>query len=184
LLLAIPHGELTKVLNGDVGEVRAALKNATNANADIEVEVALIDPMKRLRSVSVHYLRSDLVKNNPAANEGGDWPELPGARQLTLRLEGRRAIGALTVLTSDKDRAFTYQASYTDATGRRVFGKPRSLRAIAANGPVVVRPPNVPWPPRDGPRPPLGVPPPLNVPQQPAVRLGPSKPATPVEYQP
>src|SRR5205814_210235 len=60
--LAVPGEELGRVLGGRVGEVRASARGGNAANAEVEVEVALIDPLRRVRSVSVNYLRSDLVR--------------------------------------------------------------------------------------------------------------------------
>jgi S1-C subfamily serine protease len=176
--LAVPGEDLGRVLEGRLGEIRTSAGAVNNANAQIEVEVALIDPLRRIRSVSMHYLRSDLVRDHTQADRSGAWPELPGSQRLALRLDGRRAVGAFVVLASDKDRAFTFQASYTDAAGRLVRTQPRSVQ-VRPPGPVVVG-----RPPVGAPRPPVvGRPPAAGAPQPP-VRLGPSKPPAPIVYQP
>jgi predicted Zn finger-like uncharacterized protein len=149
--LAIPGGELSRMLDGRVGAVRAVTRGVTDANAEVEVQVQVIDPLRRIQSVAVHYLRSDLVKDNPRPEGHGNWPELPGAQRLALRLDGSRAVGTFVVLAADKDRAFTFQASYVDSTGRQLHTEPHSLRPRAPARDVVGRPPVI--------RPPAGAPP-------------------------
>jgi hypothetical protein len=140
--LAIPGGTLARMLDGRVGEVRAVTKGAGDAGVVVEVEVPLIDPLKRLGPVAVRYLRSDLVKDKPQPDPGGTWPELPGAQHLDLRAEGLRVVGTFEVPTADKDKAFTFQVSYTSDAGRLVNLAPKSLLPRPQGQPAAGRPSN------------------------------------------
>ncbi len=194
--LAIPAGELAKMLDGRVGEISVTAKSVNAANAEVEVDVRLIDPLKRIQSVTVHYLRADLVKDNPLADKDGNWPELPGTQRVQLRLDRQRAMGTFLVLAADKDKAFTLQASYVDGAGRRIYAQPRSL-PLSPQGPALaMRPPpadfNRPRVPAPRQNPPLVVPapqlPPFLTqppqPQKPPAAAKPSKPLAPITYRP
>src|SRR5262249_1885718 len=122
--LAIPAGELTKVFEGHVGRIQAVTRK-TGVNPEVEVEAAVIDPLGRVKDVAVHYLRQDLVKNQPQRQPGGTWPELAGGQKLVLRRDGLRAVGTLAVAAADLKRAFTFQASYVNGAGQRVYAEPR-----------------------------------------------------------
>jgi hypothetical protein len=132
------------MLEGKAGEVRAVARNVTAANADIEVEVPLIDPLRRIRSVTVHYLRSDLAPNNPQPGKAGTWPELAGAQSVALRLDGPRAVGRFAVPAADRDKSITFQTSFVDDVGRRVYTKPFPMRVASDTPPVVAQRPRVP----------------------------------------
>jgi S1-C subfamily serine protease len=200
--LAVPGGQLSQMLAGRVGNVQALLQGTTSANVEIAVEAALIDPLKRIGSVTVNYIRSDLVRENPQPDKSGAWPELANSQRLTMRLDGRRAVSTLVMLASDRDRAFTFQASYTDASGRIVRTQPHSVQ-IRQPDPVsvasIAKPPiGNPLPPSinsrrpiGGARPPSGISKPSRGGSRPAagdsqppIQLGPSKPAAPIVYQP
>jgi len=150
--LAIPAGELTKVFEGHVGRIQAVTRK-TGVNPEVEVEVAVIDPLGRVKDVAVHYLRQDLVKNQPQRQPGGTWPELAGGQKLVLRRDGLRAVGTLAVAAADLKRAFTFQASYVNGAGQRVYAEPRVLQARQRRTVVVVRRPRDFRRPRNGRRP-------------------------------
>jgi hypothetical protein len=177
--LAIPGGTLARMLDGRVGEVRAVTRAGGDANVEVEVEVSLIDPLKRLGPVIVHYLRSDLVKVKPQTDPTGSWPELAGAQRLTLRVDGLRAVGTFEILTADKDKAFTFQVLYTNGADRLIYTQPKSLTLRPQGQTVVAGPPIL----GRGDRPPLQQPPigqgpPGNTP--PAVRSSPDAQQVPL----
>jgi predicted Zn finger-like uncharacterized protein len=134
--LAVPGHELLRMFEGRVGAVRVATKGLANS---VEVEVPVIDPLNRVRSVVVGYLRADLVQKQPRPQKGGGWSELSGALRLAMRREGQRAVVVLRIPDSDQGLAFTFQASYVTA-GREVYDQPYTL-APRQQVPVVVRPP-------------------------------------------
>jgi S1-C subfamily serine protease len=158
--LAIPGRELTRMLEGHVGDPRAVAQVGTDADARVEVEVPLIDPLRRIQAVTVHYLRSDLVKENPQPDQAGAWSELAGAQRLTLRLDGNRAVGSFAIRAGDKDKAITFQVSYVNGAGRLVYSRPFPMR-VATQGTPVVRKPPAPVPVV---RPPVAAPPRIELP--------------------
>jgi S1-C subfamily serine protease len=140
---AVPGGELTKMLHGRIGPLRTATKATSGEKAEIEVVVPLIDPLKRIEAVTVHYLRSDdLGKDNPQPDQAGNLLELPGAQHLALRRDGQRAVGTFLVPVADKDKQFTFQTSYTTGTGQLIYTLPRRQALAPSGQPVVGRPPN------------------------------------------
>jgi predicted Zn finger-like uncharacterized protein len=169
--LAVPGGALSRMLEGGVGEVRAVARNMTDANAEIEVEVPLIDPLGRIQSVTVHYLRSDLAPDNPQPDKAGAWPELAGSQRVALRLDGRRAVGTFVILAADRDKSITFQTSYVDGAGRQVYTRPFPMRVASETAPVVAQRPPVPG---------LAVRPSENPPQ---ARSRPIKRPPPIVYQ-
>jgi S1-C subfamily serine protease len=138
---AVPAGELARLLDGRVGEVRAQIKGIGDAKpVEVTVEVPLLDPLKRLGPVALHYVRSDLLREKPQPDKEANWPELVGAQRLALRVEGTRAVGSFAVPPADQDKAFTFQLSYTNDAGRLVHTKPQSLALRTQEQPFVRRP--------------------------------------------
>jgi S1-C subfamily serine protease/phage FluMu protein Com len=124
--LAIPATELARLLEGRVGEVRATTRGTRDDTVEVEVEVPLIDPLKRLESVTVYYLRSDLVQAPAGPNQESNLAKLASAQRLALRLDGQRAVGTILVQAEDKDKPFTFQTTYTNGIGQLVYTLPRT----------------------------------------------------------
>src|SRR5262249_45282039 len=120
--IAVPGMEVNRLLQGRVGRVRA-LARTVGANTEVAVEVPLIDPFRRIESVPVRYLRSDLSKDMPQPDKQGRWPEMQGASRLALKTDGQLATGSFVILAGDRDKAITFQANYT-LKGYRLFGRP------------------------------------------------------------
>jgi S1-C subfamily serine protease len=138
--LAIPGSELSRMLEGSVGNVRATVSSVAGANAVVQVEVALVDPLGHVQSVTLHYARSDLVRETPQENKDGEWPELPEAQRVALRLDGRRALGSFVILATDASKAFTFQATFVNDAGRTVHAPPVAVRMSTPATPVAVSP--------------------------------------------
>jgi predicted Zn finger-like uncharacterized protein len=138
--LAVPAEELNRLIDGRVGEVSAVLKSTTGDTLQVDVETPLLDPLDRVKSVRVYYLRSDRVKDNLQREKGKDWAQLSGSEQLPLQIEGGKALGKLAIPAADKDRSFTFQLSFVNSSGRTVYTKPNSL-LLRPQDTVVVRPP-------------------------------------------
>jgi S1-C subfamily serine protease len=178
--LAIPAAEVTRMLDGRVGAVAAAARSTSGATAEVEVFVQLIDPLKRIGSVAIHYRRTDLVKDNLQPDKDGNWPELPGSQRVQLRIEPQKmALGTVQVPAADQQKPFTFQAVYVNSAGRRMYTQPRSVALLAQGAPVVMQPnPN-----RPNATPPFPVNPPPSVPKPP-VATRPIQPSPPVAFQP
>lgn len=136
--LAIPAAELSRLLEGKAGDVRARMKNVTDANAEVEIEVPLLDPLRRLQSVTVHYLRNDLLQDQPQADAAGNWPPLPDGQRVSLRIEGSKAVGTIVVLAADKDRPYSFQAAYVNRSGKQTLTQPKPV-ALSGAGPAAGR---------------------------------------------
>src|SRR5215218_431739 len=98
------------MLEGRAGPVRATPRAGSGGDTDIDVEVPLIDPLKRIASVDVHYVRSQ-IHGGGASGRHVNWSPLPGAVSVGLRLDGRRAVGTFTLPARDRDQPLGIQAS-------------------------------------------------------------------------
>jgi S1-C subfamily serine protease len=138
---AIPAGELTRLLDGRLGEVHARIKGAGDANTvEVAVEVALVDPLNHLGAVALHYLRSNQLQEPPQRDPAGNWRELVGTQRLVLRVERPHAVGTFLIPSTDQDQAYTFQVSYTDNAGRLIYTQPQALILRSQEQPAIVRP--------------------------------------------
>ncbi len=140
--LAIPGAEVRKLLDGRVGAVTLTARTASGPAAEVEVAVPLIDPLKAIRTVTVHYLPAAQAGKAGPSDPDGNWPELPGARQAPLRLVGTRAVGTIVVPAGERHKPFMFQISYVNAAGRTRRTQPRSLTLPNPSGPLVQKPAN------------------------------------------
>src|SRR5262249_2632192 len=132
------------------------------------MDMRLFDPLQKIKTVAVHYVRRAAVKEQLKQDARGRWPPLPGAEKVDAKIEGQRATARLPVKPPEKsDDAYLIQVSYVSAdasTGwsRHHPGAPRAppQRAAgarenpAATPPRGHRPPAHPAPPQPPPAPP------------------------------
>src|SRR5262249_39551997 len=96
----------TRALNVRVNNVAAGTDGG-----DIEIEAKLLDPLRKISNVTLHYLRSDAVPPTQP-NAKGLWEPLAGAQQLPLKIEDQKAVGGLNLPpgTNPQDQ-FCFQLS-------------------------------------------------------------------------
>ncbi len=140
--LAIPGAEVRKLLDGRVGALTLTARAASGSAAEVEVAVHLIDPLKAIRTVTVHYLPADQAGKTGPSDPDGTWPELPGARQAPLRLVGTRAVGTIVVPAGGRHKPFMFQISYVNAAGSTRRTQPQSLTLPNPTAPLVQKPIN------------------------------------------
>ena len=138
--LAIPGAEVRKLLDGRVGAVSLTARSASGPTAEVEVAVPLIDPLKAIRTVTVHYVPAGQAGKAGPSDPDGNWPELPGSRQVPLRLDGSRAVGIITVPASERHKPFMFQIAYVNSAGRTRRTQPQSLALPNPSGPLVQKP--------------------------------------------
>ncbi len=111
--LAIPPGELTRMLFGRVGKLE--MKVAHEKDKDmLHVDVGLIDPLNKIHSVALHYLPADKVKDRPKGND--PLARLPGIKKLTLKIEGQIASGDIPL--TDVSEPTLFQTVYVNGAGK------------------------------------------------------------------
>jgi hypothetical protein len=131
----------TRALNLRVNNVGAG----GNDN-DVEVEAKLLDPLRRITSVSLLYLRTDSAP--PAApNAQGRWDPLPGAQQLPLKIEEQKAVGGFNLPPGSQPQdQFAFQLVLVNGAGQTIYCQPRAVRlnfkaAVAQGQPAPPQPP-------------------------------------------
>jgi hypothetical protein len=115
--LAIPCRELALMLRGRVGKVYLHSSQDGDGPMTVHVEVGLIDPFHRIKSVALHYLLAERVpeKTRPADPLG----PLPGCRKLPLEIDNQLAAGKFVLKKGISEVALRYQAVYVYADDER-----------------------------------------------------------------
>lgn len=124
--LAIPREHVLDMLAGRVLGARFEPKGVAKGQAEIGVEV-VIDPLAKIRSVTMLYVPADAVKEPIRPGKDGAWPRLPGARTLTLAVKEQLAAGSIKVPAADKTAApdLVVQFGHVGSDGRTVYTAPR-----------------------------------------------------------
>jgi len=125
--LAIPAVKLSEMLNGRVAVAYIVPRTPKDGVANVVVEVRLIDPlMENIKSVSIHYVREDTLKERPKPDQNGLWQRLPDAQTVELQLQGRTARGELKVPCGDTTTAvvYAYQIAHESGDGKLVNTEP------------------------------------------------------------
>jgi hypothetical protein len=123
--LAIPNRLLAEVLAGRVAEVDFATSQRDHKQARLHVAADLVDPFKKMKSVTLYYLPS-VVKELPKPNEAGVFPPLPGATRLELTRAGNEATATLSLPIKGKaGAAISYQTGFVNADGKTIYSAAR-----------------------------------------------------------
>ncbi len=148
---AVPARELTRMLAGRVGRMQLNLTVRQGDEYNLGIKARLIDPLKSLRLVRIHYVAAaDAAKTTPGRD--GNWPAMPNARSLDLILGSEQAAGqALPIATgrfqitakTPAQRRLVIQTSHVDASSRTIYSAPEPFEvpetpgaAVAPGGPV------------------------------------------------
>ena len=131
--LAIPPGELSSILEGRVGTPKVVVGKVENGKPpSYEVIVPVIDPMKRLKSISMRYVEGKAPIDEAKAGE----PQLQsvsGSRKLELTVGDRnaKAILPLTTTATETAREVTIQTEYVTSNGKTIHMEPVILEVAA-----------------------------------------------------
>ena len=120
--LAIPAAAVTKLAEGLVAACVPRLKDVKDGTAELEVEVRLIDPLERVKTVSVVYAQAeDLAQGKAVA-------EVPGAARAEFPVERQKAAGLIKI-KAPKPGVFLFycQASCLNGAGKYVMGSAQSF---------------------------------------------------------
>ncbi len=129
--LAVPPRVLTEMLEGRVGEARLEMSGAK----EVRVEVDLVDPLERIRSVALYHAPAASAKGRDGA-EG--LAGLLDAHRVGLKREGRTAIGSFRLeVPAGREVALAYEVAWTGADGKVHRGERRSFVAEGPEAPEV-----------------------------------------------
>ncbi len=115
--LAIPSRELVRTVEGRLGKIYLHTTQEPDGPTTIHVEVGLIDPFDKVRSVALHYLNANSLEEKP--KPGDPLAELNGCRKLPLKLEKHIATGEITIKRGVTSVALLYQAVCAGEGGSR-----------------------------------------------------------------
>jgi hypothetical protein len=101
--------------------------------AELEVDVQLLDPLHKIRAISLHYVRSETLKEQPRRQSALSWAPLPGAEQASVPISGQVARASLQLRAAPAD-VFAFQVSYVRDDNERVFTQPQFFRVPPADG--------------------------------------------------
>lgn len=142
--LAIAPPELQDVLAGRPEGVEFQVQGDSGGVARLGVEVALVDPLERMTSLTLLYAPGEAKAPETGSGEATVYGPLPGAKSMSLSVSKRRGAGTLTIpAPAGKDIVLTYQAAYPDARGKTVYTKPG--RALFKPGAAAMAKSLEPW---------------------------------------
>ena len=112
------------MLQGRLGRVYTYTSQDEEGPLTVHVEVGLIDPLNKIKSVAFHYLAANSVKDKPKPADPLE--PLPGCRKLPLKLEKQLATGEFTLKPGVTEAAVLSQVVYVNEGG-----KPRLSNSVA-----------------------------------------------------
>ncbi|MCI0378161.1 MAG: trypsin-like peptidase domain-containing protein, partial [Gemmataceae bacterium] len=116
--LGVPASLLTRMLQGRIADCVIGSKKAWIGTAVVRIEVRLIDPMEKIKTVTIHHIQRDALKGQQAL------PELSGAQKVELKVEKQLAAGSLTVSTAAPGVvSFFCQASCVSGAGKALLAE-------------------------------------------------------------
>ncbi len=129
--LAIPARHLSLMLHGRLGRPHLSATRGDDDRLVIHVEIGLIDPLHKIRSVELHYLAANLVDEAPGA--AARLSDLPGCRKLPLRIENQVACGEFSPRKGVTEVQLLYQAVCTTSDGKEALTK-NSTQTLSLSG--------------------------------------------------
>jgi regulation of enolase protein 1 (concanavalin A-like superfamily) len=141
---AIPAAELIDLLKGRVAAVTIQSVRVDNGEAEVEIEVPCLDPLHLIKGIELRHVRKDAGKDVPQADRDGNWPALPGAEKVELKIEGSKGKARVTLKCPEKKAVdYLFQTAYRNADDKSITTQPLT-RAInfAATGVVRSTDPN------------------------------------------
>jgi S1-C subfamily serine protease len=146
--LAIAPEELTHLFQGRVGGVSLTKRPIVNQTVTLDLEAQLIDPMNKIRVVSLRWTRKNVNRPKPQPDNAGFFPPLADGQDVELKIEGQKATGKLELPLKDNEGYdIEYQVAcmngsgklmYTDAATFRVdsqFNRPPAIAGMQPNFP-------------------------------------------------
>lgn len=115
--LAVPYHELHRLLAGRVGAAAVYVAPAGPDNLTLRLEVPLIDPLGRVKSVTAYHMPARSGDRPPQPDAAGRWGKLAGGQPapLTIGKDGWAAVAV--AIPRDGRTGVWVQVEYTTADG-------------------------------------------------------------------
>ena len=142
--LAIPAHQLQLMLVGRVGGIRFDQAKKHDHRLRIKVHAELIDPLGRMKQVSVLVAPIDEVEQTPKADAGGNWGAVaPDMTEYHLEIDGNLATGHMDLLSVDQE--YWFQTKYQRGDSEVIYTQPARLpiEVAHAEDPVASPAPSV-----------------------------------------
>jgi hypothetical protein len=133
--LAIPGAEVRKMLNGRLGTYHLTSSPPRDGKMTVSVEVGVIDPLHKIKNVTLHYLPSSRVVdlNKPIDS----LEKLPDTQKIELVVEKHLATGKFVVDASANGKGLLLQTLLGSDEGKRLHAK--VIHQLLNNEPAVVK---------------------------------------------
>src|SRR5262249_41212320 len=95
--MAVPTPVLANLIVGRIAGTSFNTVTINNRPPEVIVAVRLVDPLQKIQSVTVHYIRRASLKEQPKQDARGRWTLLAGAEKVEAKIEGQRALARLPV---------------------------------------------------------------------------------------
>ncbi len=110
--LVVPAAEVESMLTGKVSLMGATYAKQTDGKVKVTFEALVSNPTGKITGVALNYFVTELKGTKP--KDGADLSTLPGAKSLTLKLDGAVAKGELMLAATDGQQ-LSYSARPTGA---------------------------------------------------------------------
>ncbi|MFO0966417.1 MAG: serine protease [Gemmataceae bacterium] len=122
---AIPLKALDDMLQGRVATVLFDTMRVAKGDAEVNVEAGLIDPLDKVKKVTIRFRPAGELKDLPRPDKDGNIPVLKDSRESELKIEKGKGVGALTIKPAKSLLAgkmlIAYQTSVVNGTGKTVL---------------------------------------------------------------
>jgi len=124
---AIPTRPLAEMLIGKVAQVAFETIKVDGDKAEVQIDASLLDPLAKLRGVTVYYRPKAPGKEAPKPDMDGNYPLLKDAKKIELKIENGKAGGKFSFPATGKEKKkepLTYQAVYVNGDGKTIVSGP------------------------------------------------------------
>jgi S1-C subfamily serine protease len=125
--LIVPVAEVNSMLSGKVVLTNADYKKQTDGKVKVVFEAFVSNPSGKITSATLNYIMAEATAEKPKAE--ADLSKLPGAKSLTLKLDGPVAKGELLLDKAEGQLFYNTKAtgSTAEASANVIVSLPRAL---------------------------------------------------------
>jgi S1-C subfamily serine protease len=133
---AVPPNVITSFLAGDVDVLFGNVLSVAGNKAKIQVGGRMVDPLGKIRAMTLHYVRHSAVPTPPKADDKGRYPILENATVVPMRLVAASEVKNMPIAdaagvaefdvpaATPDDHKLLLQVVVTDSFGRKFGGQP------------------------------------------------------------
>lgn len=98
------------------------------AFAEVLVQAILLDPLGKLRSVTLSYQRANTIKTPPQPDKDGIWQALPDGTRAEMTVTAQKGETTLSLPVAPQAGDYYFQLAYETADGKTIRTQPRLFR--------------------------------------------------------